>query len=529
MSKINLPLGWSEARIADIAIKGEQRKPVADEQFVYVDIGSINRDLKRIDSPQQLLGQDAPSRARKVINSGDVLVSLTRPNLNAVALISEEYDNQIASTGFEVIKPILVGSRYIFALTRTKHFIEQISGVVQGALYPAAKASDVQAYIIPLAPLAEQKIIADKLDTLLAQVDTTKARLERIPDIIERFRQSVLAAAVSGKLTREWRIQNQLTNETKHLTLGDVANVSTGVTPLKKEASYYVGGTIPWLTSSVTGLAKVTNAENFITEKALNECRLKLYKPGTLLIAMYGEGKTRGQVTELGIEAIINQACAAIDVNQKIASNKFIKICIETNYEQTRMMAEGGNQPNLNLSKVRNIPISLPSMQEQYEIVRIVKELCSFSSSVQEKASQAIERVNKLTQSILAKAFRGELTDQWRAENLELITGENSAEALLERIKAERELLKQQSKPKRKTKPRAAVKRSNKMKQRRDEDVWQKAYLTGLIKNNGASIKTEELFAQSQLEVSDFYKQLAWEVSQGLVKSLANNETLEVI
>jgi type I restriction enzyme S subunit len=67
------------------------------------------------------------------------------------------------------------------------------------------------------------------------------------------------------------------------------------------------------------------------------------------------------------------------------------------------------------------------------------------------------------------------------------------------------------------------------MKQRRDEDVWQKAYLTGLIKNNGASIKTEELFAQSQLEVSDFYKQLAWEVSQGLVKSLANNETLEVI
>ncbi|EPC4051666.1 restriction endonuclease subunit S, partial [Aeromonas salmonicida] len=194
MRKSHLPEGWCISRISDISMKGEQRKPSDEETFIYIDIGSINRDLKCIESPLHLIGKDAPSRARKVIRSGDVLVSLTRPNLNAVALVPCHLDNQIASTGFEVIKTLMVDSRYIFALTRSKDFIDSISGVVQGALYPAAKSSDVQAYTFSLPPLAEQKVIADKLDTLLAQVETIKARLVSIPENLKTFRQSVLSA-----------------------------------------------------------------------------------------------------------------------------------------------------------------------------------------------------------------------------------------------------------------------------------------------------------------------------------------------
>src|SRR5690606_18180314 len=186
------------------------------------------RNLKFIESPQALIGENAPSRARKIINTGDVLVSLTRPNLNAVALVPSELDNQIASTGFEVIKSLLVDSRYIFMLTRSKDFIDSISGVVQGALYPAAKSSDVQAYKFPLPPLAEQKVITDKLDILLAQVEATKARLERIPDILKTLRQSVITAAVSGKLTEGWReLNKQNLGMWKHGVLGDFVEKPT--------------------------------------------------------------------------------------------------------------------------------------------------------------------------------------------------------------------------------------------------------------------------------------------------------------
>ncbi|HGX5114187.1 TPA: restriction endonuclease subunit S, partial [Escherichia coli] len=108
------------------------------------------------------------------------------------------------------------------------------------------------------------------------------------------------------------------------------------------------------------------------------------------------------------------------------------------NYQETRKVAAGGNQPNLNLNKVREIPILLPSLPEQHEIVRRVEQLFAYADTIEKQVNNALARVNNLTQSILAKAFRGELTAQWRAENPELISGENSAAALLEKIKAER-------------------------------------------------------------------------------------------
>ena len=203
-----LPKGWITAKIEEVSLKVEQRKPEDNEEIIYVDIGSIDRESKKIVNPQMLMGSEAPSRARKIVNAGDVLVSLTRPNLNAVAQISDELDGQIASTGFEVIKPLLVESGYMFSLVRSKDFINAISGKVQGALYPAAKSTDVRSYAFPLPPLAEQKQIAAQLDQLLSQVNTLKNRLDNIPNILKRFRQSVLAAAVSGKLTEEWRQKN---------------------------------------------------------------------------------------------------------------------------------------------------------------------------------------------------------------------------------------------------------------------------------------------------------------------------------
>lgn len=292
-------------------------------------------------------------------------------------------------------------------------------------------------------PLAEQRVIADKLNNLLAQVETTKARLDRIPNILKRFRQSVLSAAVSGNLTERWR-ENTGTRLEGWLStdIGELAEVATGKTPKRTNSAYWENGTVPWLTSSTTGKPYTDIAEQFVTELAVKESTLKVFPIGTLLLAMYGEGKTRGQVTEMKISATCNQACAAILVNSKKASKDFIKIRLQENYEETRKAAEGGAQPNLNLSKVRNILVSLPPAEEQAEIVRRVEELFSFADHIEQKATTALERVNNLTQSILAKAFRGELTADWCAANPDLISGENSAEALLEKIKAEREALK---------------------------------------------------------------------------------------
>lgn len=427
-----LPEGWINTTIGDISVKCSQRVPDENEQFIYVDIGSINRELKVIENPQYLIGKDAPSRARKEIKAHDIIVSLTRPNLNAVALVSEKYDEQIASTGFEVIRPTLVESRYIFALVRSRHFIDSISGLVQGALYPAAKSSDVQSYEFPLPPLAEQKIIAKKLDTLLAQVDSTKARLEQIPQILKRFRQAVLASVVCRKLSKN-------TGQWKTYLL---KNICTSISDGDHQAPPKSETGIPFLVISDVNKGQIDfeNVSRWVPESYYESLK-EIRKPfqNDILYTVTGS---------YGIPVIVNTTkpfcfqrhIAIIKPNSSLIDYKFLAFYLESPqiFKHASDVATGTAQKTVSLSSLRNFELSVPSLEEQHEIVRRVEQLFAYADTIEKQVNSALTRVNSLTQSILAKAFRGELTAQWRAENPSLISGENSAAALLEKIKAER-------------------------------------------------------------------------------------------
>jgi type I restriction enzyme S subunit len=426
----NLPVSWINVQLGDVVDYGNTSK--AEPMEIAKDSWILElEDIEKTSSKliQRILFSERQSKSTKnKFEKNDVLYGKLRPYLDKVIIANE---SGYCTTEIIPIKPgKYLDNRFLFYGLKRKEFIDYVSEVSHGLNMPRLGTRQGQAAPFVLAPLNEQIRIADKLDSVLAKVDAAQARLGKIPTLLKRFRQSVLAAATSGELTREWREDNAEESSWSVLPLGDIAEIFTGVTPLKKETSYYEGGTIPWLTSSVTGKSLVTKAENFVTEKAVKECRLKLFSPGTLLVAMYGEGKTRGQVTEIEIAATINQACAAVVVNQEIVERKYIKISIENNYEKTRMMAEGGNQPNLNLSKVRSISINLPSKSEQKEIVRRVESLFTLADTVEKQYLAAKQRLDRLTQSLLAKAFRGELVPQ--------DPNDEPAAELLKRIQAER-------------------------------------------------------------------------------------------
>jgi len=262
-------------------------------------------------------------------------------------------------------------------------------------------------------PLAEQKRIADKLDRLLAAVDTCKTRLDAIPTILKRFRQSVLAAATSGELTEEWRENNGVAFNWKESDLQAVATIGTGSTPLRSNSAFYSVSGTPWVTSAATAQPIVRESIEYVTDAAITEYRLRKYPIGTLLVAMYGEGKTRGQVTELGIEATINQACAAIVVDAKKVEPRFVKLSLQANYFQMRELAEGGNQPNLNLSKIKEFPLVFPlDMREQIETACRADGLFAYADRVESWLTTARTKVECLASSLLAKAFRCELISQ---------------------------------------------------------------------------------------------------------------------
>lgn len=521
-AEADLPQGWTKVALGTVSSEPDQHVPTADETFSYIDIGSIDRVAKVIRGPQRMLGKDAPSRARKKVAAGDTLVSMTRPNLNAVALIPDELDGEIASTGFDVLRPAQgIDPRWLAYLVRTDEFVRTMSELVQGALYPAVRTKDVRGFIAPLAPAAEQTRIADQLDTLLARIQACQDRLDAIPALLKRFRKLVLSSALSGQLTEAWRGEQGIGLESwSARTIADVAEVGTGSTPLRSNSNFYAATGTPWITSAATGRPYIDSADQYVTKAAIAAHRLKVYRPGTLIVAMYGEGKTRGQVAELGIDATINQACAAITVDQRRASAAFVKLVLLSQYEQTRAMAEGGAQPNLNLSKVRGIPLHLPLGREQVEIVRRVGELFAFADSVESRVAAAAGKARKLPALTLAKAFRGELIPQ--------DANDEPASALLARISTQRNApTAATSAPKkgRGRPPRAPKESATMTKSRQERDVMGQPYLAGHLRRIGTPVSAEALFKAAELPVADFYKQLAWEVEQGHVKD--NQTTLE--
>ena len=208
-----------------------------------------------------------------------------------------------------------------------------------------------------------------------------------------------------------------------------LAFVRTGATPKKGKSRYWRNGTIPWVTSGSTRGLVVNSATDFVTSAALNETNLTIFPPGTLLIAMYGEGKTRGSCAELEIPATTNQAIAAL-VTESFSDEvkDWLKLFFHYNYRQIRRRAAGGVQPNLNLGIIKSIPIPLPPLVEMDQAV----SKAELAESVESKLTQTIlagnSRIANLLRSVLKNAFEGKLVDQ--------DPNDEPAAELLERIKS---------------------------------------------------------------------------------------------
>src|SRR5690554_1041949 len=322
--------------------------------------------------------------------------------------------------------------------------------------------------LIPLPPLAEQKAIADKLDTLLAQVENTKARLERIPQILKRFRQSVLAAAVSGRLTEEWRKDKQL-NAPEQLQairtrypskpakeglakfhelpqtwdwalVKEVGDVQLG----RQRAPKYHQGTNmrPYL--RVANVMEGYIDTRDIMEMEFNEKDYERYRlsEGDILL---NEGQShelvgrpamfKGEVEGACFTNTLVRFRPRPGVSGNFAYMVFLSYLQSGRFQQ--IASRTVNISHLGAGRFADMEFPFPTLEEQTEIVRRVDQLFAHADRIEQQINNSLTRVNNLTQSILAKAFRGELTEQWRKDNPELISGDNSAEALLERIKAE--------------------------------------------------------------------------------------------
>jgi type I restriction enzyme S subunit len=297
---------------------------------------------------------------------------------------------------------------------------------------------------VALPELQQQDDLVAILSDLDSRRSSCSSRLSDARRTIARLHQAVLAAACAGRLTADWReatseaepatvlvtaIQEARSRrrEQRHTaqvhaagdndlprgwvwaTVADLVVVATGATPLRGRADYY-NGSIPWVTSGATNAGEISTASQHITDLALRETNAKVFPIGTLLVAMYGEGQTRGRVAELRIEAATNQAVAALvfdDLSEPL--RPYLRLFFLHNYEHIRRLSFGGVQPNLSLGVIKETLVPLPPLSEQLEIVRRVDHLLKLGASVDDRTSSVQRQVDRSSQAILAKAFQGSL------------------------------------------------------------------------------------------------------------------------
>ena len=199
------PPGWRWVRLGEVCLPTERRDPTKDSSapFIYVDISAVDNAEGKIVSPRELLGQDAPSRARKVIHSGDVIFATTRPYLKKVAIVGPEIDGQICSTGFCVLRANrrVVEPGFLFYLCRSDLVVAQLSdNNMRGASYPAVTDRDVYEALIPLPPLDEQRRIVAHLEALREKIKILKEIQATTDAELQRLEQAILDSAFRGEL-----------------------------------------------------------------------------------------------------------------------------------------------------------------------------------------------------------------------------------------------------------------------------------------------------------------------------------------
>ncbi|MBD3812771.1 MAG: restriction endonuclease subunit S [Betaproteobacteria bacterium] len=458
IAKDKLPAEWSLATISDLAGKDgvfvdgdwvESKDQDPDGDVRLIQLADIGDGEYRNKSKRFLTHEKAIQLGCTYLEKGDVLIARMPDPLGRACIYPGDKKKSVTVVDVAIVRPAgnAFDARWLMYFVNAPAFRSAVASMQSGSTRKRISRGNLSKIVLPVPPLDQQKRIVAEIEKQFSRLDEAVANLKRVKANLKCYKAAVLKAAVEGRLVeteaerarregRSYETGTQLlqriletrrsqwqgkgkykepaapdTTDLPELPEGwgwanvdQLAEVGTGATPKRDQARYY-GGDIPWVTSAVVNDTFVDHAAEFVTSDALAETNLTLYQPGTLLVAMYGEGKTRGKCSELRIAATTNQALAALRADENV--RPYLKQFLEYNYEEMRKVASGGVQPNLNLSLVRAVCVPLPPMAEQHRIVAEVDRRLTLLRATEAQVDANLQRAERLRQTILTSAFSG--------------------------------------------------------------------------------------------------------------------------
>ena len=339
--------------------------------------------------PEYLRGDEIASN-KAIVRKNDILLCKINPRINRVWVVSDESGKQnIASSEWIVIRNNEYNPEFLAWYFRTPKFqkfmTSEITGI--GGSLTRAQPKCVAEYPVPVLNRKKQDEIVNILDKCKFVIDSRKRELLELDNIIKaRF------VEMFGSIHESTGYP--------YLALKDLSDVISGGTPSRGKAEFWNNGTIPWVKTTELKNNVITDVDEYITEEGLVNSSAKLVPAGTILVAMYGQGKTRGMTAYLDIEASTNQACACILPSDKIDS-MFMWKYFELSYDKLRSLAQGAGQPNLNGNMIKNFKVLVPPIEMQKSYVNFVNQVDKSKVKVQ----KALDETQKLFDSLMQQYF----------------------------------------------------------------------------------------------------------------------------
>ena len=362
--------GWVPKRLRD-ACDVNPANSVLPEKFVYIDLESV--EAGELKTRKTINRDEAPSRAQRLLRSGDVIFQIVRPyQRNNLHFKINEVIDYVASTGYAQLRA-KNSSDFLFQAVHVDAFVDRVIAKCTGSSYPAINSSDLSDVPLAIPKFAEQQKIADCLSSL----DELIAAQARELDALKTHKKGLMQKLfpLEGETQPRLRFPEfQDAGEWVNDSLGAIFDTSSGGTPNRSTEKYWKGS-IPWVTTSLVGFNVITEVNEFISDAGLESSSAKLFPVKTVLVAMYGQGKTRGQVAMLGIEAATNQACAAI-LPEKEIDPYFVFLNLGGRYEEMRRLSNSGGQDNLSQGLIQGLQFSYTDdMAEQKRIADCLTSL----------------------------------------------------------------------------------------------------------------------------------------------------------
>jgi type I restriction enzyme S subunit len=419
---IDLPAGWSTKALRELCLKTSLVDPVRvpDREFEYVDVSSVSADRLSIVGTARVKGPAAPSRARKLLQAGDVIFATVRPTLRRVALVPPNLAGQLASTAFCVIRanPDLADSRFLYYAAITEDFIKRVGALERGASYPAVTESNVMDQEMAVPSLPEQRAIARVLSKLQAVVEVQHRIVATLKQLKAATMTKLFREGLRGEPLKQTEI-GEIPESWEVVQLGDLCKppngfIQTGPFGSQLHASDYVADGIPivnpaHLTETGIDRSEVPRIPRSDVER-LERHQVRL---GDILFSRRGDVGRHAPISQREVGWVCGTGCLLVRAEKAEIDPLYLShyLCTTPAQKYVKSQAVGTIMPNINTRILSTVPVALPSREDQHAISNLMTTLAERAAL----AHAILSRLRGVFELVLRRLMTGELRVQLEA------------------------------------------------------------------------------------------------------------------